>query len=43
MPKKIIPVMLKEEPAEEKMAVGTGTPVVIDLKRISRNAAKRKE
>lgn len=43
MPKKIIPVMLKEEPAEEKMAVGTETPVVIDLKRISRNAAKRKE
>ena len=43
MPKKIIPIMMQEEPIEEKMAVGTETPVVIDLKRISRNAAKRKE
>lgn len=43
MPNKIIPVMAKDEPIEEKIAVGTETPVVIDLKRIRRNAAKRKE
>ena len=43
MPNKIIPVMAKEEPIEEKIAVGTDNPTVYDLKRIIRNAAKRKE
>lgn len=43
MPNKIIPVMAKEEPIEEKIAVGTDNSTVYDLKRIIRNAAKRKE
>ncbi len=43
MPNKIIPVMAKEEPIEEKVAVGTDSSTVYDLKRIIRNAAKRKE
>ncbi len=43
MPNKIIPVMAKEEPIEEKIAVGTDNPTIYDLKRIIRNAAKRKE
>ena len=43
MPNKIIPVMAKEEPIEEKVAVGTENSTVYDLKRIIRNAAKRKE
>ena len=43
MPNKIIPVMAKEESIEEKVAVGTENSTVYDLKRIIRNAAKRKE
>ncbi|MBQ8297098.1 MAG: DDE-type integrase/transposase/recombinase [Ruminococcus sp.] len=44
MPKNIIPVMANEETVEEKQAVGAeNIPVDISLRRISHNAAKRKE
>ncbi len=44
MPTNIIPVMANEETIEEKQAVGAeDTGVVIDLRKIRQNAAKRKE
>lgn len=44
MPKNIIPVIVNEEPTNLKQAVGAeNTSVDISLKRIQRNAAKRKE
>lgn len=44
MPKNIIPVIVTEEAPELKQAVGAeNIPVDVNLRRISRNAAKRKE
>lgn len=44
MPSKIIPIMANEEPLEElAMASGGDIPVTIDLKKMNRNAVKRKE
>lgn len=43
LPKSIAPIMANESPLEEKQAVGAETNVVFDLKRIRRNAMKRKE
>lgn len=44
LPTNIIPIMANEEYIEEKQAVGAEkTGVVIDLSKIKRNAAKRKE
>lgn len=43
MPNKITLIRANEESTEEKMAVGAeNTPVSVDIKRIQRNAAKRK-
>lgn len=44
MPNKIIPIVANEEPINERQAVGADSEaVLIDLRKIKRNAAKRKE
>lgn len=43
LPKSIAPIMANESPLEEKQAVGAETCVGFDLKRVYRNALKRKE
>lgn len=43
MPTNIVPIMANEDTIEEKQAVGAEDRVVIDLRRMKYNAAKRKE
>lgn len=44
IPNKIIPIVANEEPINERQAVGADSEaVLIDLRKIKRNAAKRKE
>lgn len=44
MPKRIVPVIVSEEPEEERMAVGAENVIIdIDPKRIKRNAEMRKK
>ena len=43
-PKRIIPVIINEEsPMEEQMAVGSESSIVIDVKKIRKNAEMRKK